>query len=228
MIKTVVQLSSNEKIVLEVVQEYLNKNRHLNIGKLVPFITSRFKLASVNINQDGIKVNLKSLLQKNLIVEGSKLTHYEILENPKRKLIYDYIVEHPGAYLNKIVEDLGITNHVAIWHLRTLMEFKFVKRETIDNHEVYFDAQVDFEIAKAKFLTLKKKSKEIIDFLYKNDLGSTKTQMAKELGMHSNTINKYISALEEIGLVVKKELGSKTLYFVEEFELERLEDAILT
>ncbi|MBN1803214.1 MAG: HTH domain-containing protein [Candidatus Lokiarchaeota archaeon] len=228
MIKTVVQLSSNERIVLQAVQEYLNKNRHLNIGKLVPFITSRFKLASVNINKDGIKINLKSLLQKNLIVEGSKLTHYEILENPKRKLIYDYIVGNPGAYLNKIVDDLGVSNHVAIWHLRTLMEFKFVKRKTINNHEVYFDARVDFEIAKARFLTLKKKSKEIIEFLLDNDLGSTKTQMSKELGMHSNTINKYISALEEIGLVVKKELGSKTLYFIEEFELERLEDVILT
>ncbi|MFX1237003.1 MAG: hypothetical protein ACFE8P_04710 [Promethearchaeota archaeon] len=225
-LKRVMDLSNHEKIVLEVVQEYLNKNRYLNIGKLVPFITSRFKHASVNINKDGIKQVLKSLLKKNLIVEGSKLMRDEILENPSRKQIYEYIVKNPGVYLNKIVDDLKLTNHVAIWHLKTLLEFKFVKKERVNHHEVYFDASVDFELAKVKFLTVKKKSLEILKYLEKNDLGTTKTQLSKRLGMHFKTVDKYVDALEKVGLLVKKDLKHKSLYFVDKFELERLEKIV--
>ncbi|HEC36854.1 MAG TPA: hypothetical protein ENI29_01375, partial [bacterium] len=93
-----VELLKQEKIVLTVVQEYLNKNRFFNMKEILPFIHARFKMASININLRGIEELLKSLAEKKLIVEGSKLYKDDILNNLKRRKIYDFIKENPGTY----------------------------------------------------------------------------------------------------------------------------------
>jgi predicted transcriptional regulator len=81
-------------------------------------------MAKININNRGIEEHLKSLVDKNLIVEGSKLSGYNILNNSKRKKIHEYIANNPGTYFNKIVKDLLLSNHVVVWHLNMLLKFE--------------------------------------------------------------------------------------------------------
>ena len=100
-----IDLSREEKIVLTVVQEYLDKNRQFNMEKILPFIVSRFRLAKINISKNGIEEILRSLIKKNLLVEGSKLSHDDILLNLKRLQIYNFILKNPGAYFNRILRE---------------------------------------------------------------------------------------------------------------------------
>jgi len=65
-----IELLEQEKLVLDVVQEYLNKNRYFNMNEIISFIIARFRTASININISGIEEILRSLVSKNLIVEG--------------------------------------------------------------------------------------------------------------------------------------------------------------
>ena len=109
-----IELLEQEKLVLNVVQEYLNKNRYFNMNEIIPFIISRFRNASININISGIEDILRSLVKKNLIVEGSKLSINDVLKNQKRKNIYEYIQENPGIYFNRIVKELNMSNHVVV------------------------------------------------------------------------------------------------------------------
>ncbi|MFX1236126.1 MAG: hypothetical protein ACFFAS_12400 [Promethearchaeota archaeon] len=60
---------------------------------------------------------------------------------------------------------------------------------------------------------MKKKSLEILKYLEKNDLGTTKTQLSKCLGMHFRTVDKHINALEKVGLLVKKDLQAQVVVF---------------
>ncbi len=115
-----IDLSEEENIVLTVVQEYLDKNRQFDLEKIISFIISRFRLSAINININGLKEILKSLIKKNLIVEGSKLSHDDILLNLKRLKIYNYILKNPGVYFNRIVKDLNLSNHIVIWHSITI------------------------------------------------------------------------------------------------------------
>lgn len=207
-------LSEQEEIVLNVVREYLNKNRYFNIEKVLPFIQSRFRRASININTNGIETLLKSLVKKNLIVEGSKLTSEEILHNIKRTRIYNFIVKNPGTYFNKIVSGLNISNHIVVWHLNMLVKFNYIKKEKLENHDVYFDSETNFEEVKVNYYLSNKKCKKLIDYLKINNSGVNKTQLSANLGMHINTVQKYLTILEEIGVISKKSHSNNILYFL--------------
>ncbi|MFW9867095.1 MAG: hypothetical protein ACFFEN_13450 [Candidatus Thorarchaeota archaeon] len=215
-----IELSEQEKIVLNIVIEYLNNNRYFNMEKILSFINARFRMMSININNRGIEEILKSLVNKNLIVEGSKLTSQNLLKNEKRRKIYDFIVQNPGTYFNKIIRELKISNHVVVWHLNMLLKFDFIKSESIEQHEVYFDSNFDLKRSKFTYFSSKEKSKQIITYLKNNDIGITKTQISADLKIHYNTVSKYLEFLEKIEIIIKKTYSNKTLYFLNENLIE--------
>ena len=125
------KLSGNEKFVLELIQEYLDKNRYFDETTIKPFIESRISRSSTNISSEGIRVILKSLVEKTLIVNGSKLLKEEILANSNRKKIYTYIRENPGTYFNRIVKKFKLSKSVIEWHISMLSKFGYIRRENI-------------------------------------------------------------------------------------------------
>ena len=182
--------------------------------KIIPFLTSRLSRKSININREGIKKVLISLIKQKLIVEGINLTKNDVLLNQNRKNIYRYIKSSPGTFLNRIISELKLSNHVVYWHLSILMEFEFIERKKIESQPVYFVKGINFEKVKQNFVISKKKSQEIIEYLRNNAGGITKTQLKKTLSMHHNTITRYIDELEDINLIIKKEVGKRELYFL--------------
>ncbi len=210
------ELLTQEKIVFTVVQEYLNKNRYFDVNEILPFIVSRFRLSSININIKGIEELLRSLVKKKIIVEGSKLSIDEILNNEKRKIIYQFILNNPGTYFYKIVTQLGISNHVVVWHLKMLLKFDLIQVEKVENHDVYFDSNFNIKNSKFAYITSQEKGKKIIEYLRQNDFGLSKSQLSKELKMHPNTISKYLKMLEQFNVVIKKKVSKRVIYFLNE------------
>lgn len=210
------ELLTQEKIVFTVVQEYLNKNRYFDVNEITPFIVSRFRLSSININIKGIEEILRSLVKKKIIVEGSKLSIDEILNNEKRKIIYQFILNNPGTYFYKIVTQLGISNHVVVWHLKMLLKFDLIQVEKVENHDVYFDSNFNIKNSKFAYITSQEKGKKIIEYLRQNDFGLSKSQLSKELKMHPNTISKYLKMLEQFNVIIKKKVSKRVIYFLNE------------
>lgn len=207
----------HEEAVLFIVQEYLNKNRYFTLEDVVPFIHVRLKKFSEGINYAGIKEILKSLIKKNLIFERSKFVRDEILENDNRKKIYDFICQNPGVYFNNIATKLHLSNYILAWHIKTLKNFNYIRIKQVENHEVYFNAALKDEDNDAMLsFIFKSKSKKIIEYLMINQEGASKTQLAKELNMHSTTISKYVDELDKFGVLLKKKLPNMTLYFLNE------------
>ena len=209
-----IEESEQEKLILKVVEEYLNKNRYFDMSEILPFIISRFRMTSVDINIRKIEQILRTLVKKKIIVEGSKLINSDILTNPKRKLIYDHILENPGIYFNRFLKELNISNHVVVWHLNVLLKFNYIKKEKFDNHDIYFESKFDLKNSKFTYIISKDKSKKIINYLKENDFGITKTQLSKNLKMHSNTISKYLKLFEQFNIVVKRKSSKRIIYFL--------------
>ena len=207
-------LSEQEQIVLNTVLEYLDKNRFFSLNNILPFISSRFAKSGINLNLNGIRTILKSLIEKNIIVEGSKLTRNEILSNSNRKRIYKFIQKNPGAHFYNIVANLDLNIPVVEWHLNILIKFIYISKEKIDNKIAYFDVNIKSEDRTIIYLISKEKYKRIIDFLKENQEGITRTQISRQLNMHSTTVVKYIDNLDEVGILIKKSLQNKTLYFL--------------
>ncbi|MBY9019851.1 MAG: hypothetical protein KGD67_02255 [Candidatus Lokiarchaeota archaeon] len=209
-------LFDQEKVILSFVHDYLNKNRQFTFEDILPYINSRVRLGSININNEGIKTILHSLINKRILVEGSKLYKSEILENQKRKNIYEFISENPGTYFNRILHELNYSNHIVVWHLSILLKFDFIHKEILENHEIYFDAKKEFQEVISTYFTSKEKSKKIINFMKDTDIGITKTHLSQELNMHINTLDKYLSLLVKYKVLVKKRIDNNNMYFLSE------------
>lgn len=205
-----------ETIVYNIINDYLSNNKTLELEHVIPYVSSRLSKASINLNNDGVLSIVQSLLEKNLIVEGSKLTKSDILNNLKRLRIYNFILKNPCTYYYKIVKDLNISSHVVIWHLNMLLDFNFINKQVLDFHEVYFDSKMDFEKVKLFYFISNEKCRKILDYLKTNKSGSTKTQISTDLGMHINTIKKYIETLENLSLLIKKKISNKIIYTLNE------------
>ena len=93
--KMAIELAEQEKAILNIVHDYLDKNRKFTFEEMIPYIISRVRSTSLNINKEGVKAILKSLTSKKLLVEGSKLAKSDILINQKRKRIYEFIINNP-------------------------------------------------------------------------------------------------------------------------------------
>ena len=205
-----------EEVVYKAIQDYLNNNKPFNMNKIIPYLHNIFKNLSININKIGIQKILTNLVEEKKIVVGSKLTKEDILLIPKRKKIYDYIRKNPGTYFFKILNELGLSNHVVVWHLSFLEKFDFIRKIKIDNIEVYFDSNLDLTEIKKFYIFAKKKYKKIIKYLRFDDTGTTKTKLSTELKMHHNTVTKYLNSLLELNVICCRRKSSKRLYFLNE------------
>ena len=207
------QLSEKETIILDVVREYLNENRVFIIQELVPFINNRFQKISININDQGIKNTLKSLVKKKLLVEGSKLSRDAILDHETRREIFEFIQDNPGTYFHKILKVLGLNNYVVVWHIDMLEKFRFIQRTQFDNRYLYYESTLSFSQVKKQYYSRKRRSRQILAYIRNNNVGITKTHIAENLNMHFNTVEKYLDALESLNMIAVEKIDNKMLYF---------------
>ena len=210
-------ISEEEKIVYELIHDYLKKRRPIEVDKIIPYILSNLAKKSIDMNSKKIKLIVKSFLKKKLIVEGSRLTKDEILENDMRKKIYEFISENSAVYFHQIMKQLNLPSHSIIWHLNLLYLFGFIKRIKIKkhyNHYIYYNNNITEQQARKIYFMKNVKCREIIDYLKNENEGCTKTHLSKQLEMHPNTITKYINALEAIEVVYKESFSNKSLYFL--------------
>ena len=209
---TIMVLSPKENIVYDVILDYMDNNRTFNPDKIIPYIRNILSRNSANINEKGIKNILEKLIKKKLIIQGSKLTKTMVLDNVNRIKIYEFIKKNPGFYFNRLLKRLKMPNHVISWHLNILLNFGFVKKVKIDKHEVYFHPKVDPSDYQAYYTLSKSKSQRILSFYKGKNNGLTKSSIAKKLGIHYNTVSKYVNLLKMQGILIEKKMLNKTLY----------------
>lgn len=220
-------ISSKEKIiVIDLIEEYLDKNRYFSVNKLIPFILSRTSKSSSELNREGIRIVLQDLAENNYICEGSKLTKNKILSNKNRKEIYDFIIENPGINFNRISTQLDLTYPVISWHLNTLIKFNFIRKKKIDNRECYFDINYDDYDLKKIYLLSNDKCKQVLDYILENSRGVVFSHIANNLGISRNTVKKYINQLEKNDLIYKEKTSKGNLIFLDIENYENLREIV--
>ncbi len=215
-------LENKKEIIINYIQKYIERGRIVDFDRLIHFIRNKCAKNSININNQGIKLILKSLLQERIIVNRSTLHRDGILENQNRKQIYDIIVKNPGIYFYRIIKDSNLSNRIVAWHINILLKFNFISKEKIDNHDVYFDSNMIFPNKELMYLLKKKKCNRILHKLNKEG-GLTKTKLSKDLKTHYNIISKYIDKLDDIGVLNKEDYQNKTIFQIN----EKIKDKII-
>ncbi|MFX1424994.1 MAG: winged helix-turn-helix transcriptional regulator [Promethearchaeota archaeon] len=215
-----VNVSAEEFKIFTLIQEYINYNRVFNKEKVALFIKSRNKLNG-NLNYNGIKTIIDSLIKKNLIKEGSKLTRKTVLLNTNRRQMYNLIKKNPGIYKNSLAKKLNLSPFVIKWHLSMLLMFSLIREINFNGHIGYFDSTLSTE-KDIMFYTLShEKCNRIIEFL-KIRSGCTKNKISQALKMHHNTVTKYLNELDKFELILRKYTSNKELLYLNEDVLNQL------
>jgi predicted transcriptional regulator len=210
-------MTNQQELVLKIIQDYLDNNRILELDKIVPYIRNTFSKSSININDNGIKLIIKTLIENRQIIQGSKLTKKRILTNANRKKIYLLIKEHPGINLNRIITMLNLSYHVVSWHVNILLKFSCIKKIQIKTKNIYFHFDVPPSMYNTLYLLSKKNIKKILKHIKeKKDNGVTKSSLSNDLKANYTIISNSIDQLEKVGILIKESFSKKTVYYFSE------------
>ena len=208
-------ITRQQDIVLKVIQDYLDNNRILDLDKVIPYIKSYFSKSGININDNGLKLIIRTLIENRYIINGSKLSRNNILQNINRKRVYTIIKQKSGLNFNQILTILDLSYHVVAWHVNVLVKFECIKKVKIEKHNIYFHNNVPSSNYIILHLLNKKKVKKIISYLRENeDDGITKSSASNNLKMNYQVISKYIDQLENSGILKKETFSNKNLYYL--------------
>ena len=216
-----VNLTKVERKIFEIVQDFLNSNRVFNNEMAALYVKSRYKING-NLNYNGIRIVIDSLIKKNIIVEGSKFTRKSVLLNSNRNQIFNLIKQNPGVYKNIISKKLKITPYVVNWHLSMLKKFHLIREQNFGNQISYFVFSMSSKNDLIFHTISKDKCRRIIEFLKKNEKGCSKYQIVKVLRMHYNTITKYLNKLEKFNLLIRRKGLNKDYLFLNDANFKKL------
>ena len=194
----------DEATVYKLVKQYLKKRQFSSIKEILNYLNNRLRKNS-DFNYPKIERILMNLIKEKKIIPGTKLTRESILELPQRKEIYDYILLNPGTNFNELIKTLQLGQNHAIWHLKILEDFKFVRSRKINNQKVFFKVDSDLQYDKAYFFLKNSTVKKIVEFFRNNEEELKLTMISKTLKIHYNVLKKYINILIDLGLIIKDE-----------------------
>ncbi|MFX1457474.1 MAG: hypothetical protein ACFFDB_19065 [Promethearchaeota archaeon] len=199
-----------ESIVLGLVEEYLTKKTFFSINDIIEFISNRVRL-NPNLNRNKIELIIKSLIKEKTIIPGTRLMKNNIIENPKRNEIYNFIKKKPSN-INDIMKTLKIGSNQALWHLSCLEKFEFVRSKKLNNHRIFFNINSNPKLDKFYYYLNKEIVINLIEFLTDENKPLKITEIADGMKKNHNTIKKYISILEKLKLVETEKEKNRTLF----------------
>lgn len=138
------------KEVIKLANEILAEGRILNIEYLY-----RRAKRELQIPQEGLRSIIQYMVNKKIIIDGSKFTKDTILDNSFRNLIYNFVRDNIGLHFSLIKRELmnNLKEHKfgtgqLIWHLEMLLKFGLIKSFMVDNHTIFIPVEFDENIAK--------------------------------------------------------------------------------
>jgi len=202
----------DERIVYDLVREYLKKKSLSSLDEILDFISHRLK-SKKDFNRNKILQVLRSLIKQHLLMPGSKLVKEDILTVPKRVEILDYITAMPGTNMKEIMEYNEIGSNHAVWHLTYLEKFGFIRSVKYGTQKAYFKVDFDEKYDEIFFYLRNSKVKKIIRLL-KEQSSQNPTEISNQLNIHYNTVKKYLHILQKFNLLIEIDEEYKKEYLL--------------
>lgn len=157
--------------VIEVAREIISENKVLDTEILYNIAKRKLK-----IPRRGLLRIIQFLINKKILVEGTKCTKGTVLSNPHRRKIYNFIKSHLGVHFSIIRKVLfsdidGKTQATGqlLWHLEMLMKFNYIKKINFKKYVIFIPIEIDDKIGIIFFLLRDKINKKIVNLLLMED-----------------------------------------------------------
>jgi len=188
--------ASVDDMVYQLAVELLNQtNRPLKISELFAMATSR------GINPAQANDSIYNLLKTRKIVEGSKLIQEDILANPLRAQIVEYISQNPGSHVRDIRRAMNIDNAESAWHLKMLEKFGFLRSKRFGKFLAYYPAALPESDYDEILCTIRQETTYLVLYDLYTAPQSSLNDISQRLGMNPSTIQYHVDKLLKLCVI---------------------------
>jgi len=185
------------QIALELTEEHKVINSELLYNKAKRIL---------KIPGKGLKTIIQMLLNRKILVDGSRFTRETVLRNDFRYKVYKLIKTNIGAHFSFLKNEvsnlkegeMGV-GHL-IWHLEKLLEFNLIKRVKVKNCTIFLPVEIDDDIGVLHFFLRDDLNRKIVEFLLYNE-NVNKADIYKELNTKREKTYYHINKLIESELL---------------------------
>jgi len=210
----------NVKRVIEIAEEIMSKNKVLNMETLYNVAKK-----SLNLPRNGLLFIIQFLINKKILIDGSKFSREMVLSNPIRKGIYKYLRANPGVHFSilrkKALSDESGSSGQLVWHLEMLLKFNYIKKIKVGNYTVFLPIEMEVELGIITFLLRDKINRKILDLLTTQS-SIKNSEIFKLIDEKREKVNYRLKNLINYDLIYYKEDPSKKVYL----NPDRQEDVI--
>lgn len=144
-----------------------------------------------------------------------------ILENQRRKEIYDFLVSNPGFHMRGIQRKLKLPLTSLEYHLDYMVRKKLLIRERDGRFTRFYANFLDDKDEEVISILRQRKLKEIIMLIIAK--GSiTYQDLQNIMNLPSSTLSYYIKQLTDHGLISREKQGTETHYKIIDERVERV------
>ncbi len=189
------ELNSIERKILEIAVEIGGMKRPIELEPLY-----KAAISKLNYPEKDIVKSIHKLFREKYLIEGYELTKINLLDSKKRKLIYDYIEQNPGAHIREIQRVFNLGTYDTLRNLGYLEVFGFLRSKRFMNKVTYFLVGTD-ENQDDKILILRnERTKQILDQI--NTMEKARlSDLGKSLNLSHGQIQPHVKKLEEYKLI---------------------------
>ncbi len=151
--------------VIAIAEEISQENKVLNTRVIYNRAKHRLK-----IPRNGLIEIIQLLIDKHILVDGSRYTRESVLSNRIRMFIFEIINSELGIHLSEIKRKIkGIIKEIStgqlIWHIEMLKKFGLIKKINFKNYTIFIPIDVDEQIGIIYFLLRDEINFKILKFL---------------------------------------------------------------
>lgn len=140
----------------------------------------------------------------------SRIRKSELLENPVREEIFEFIQDNPGAHTSKIADELDIGWGTTVHHLKHLERHDMITKQKARNHTCYFENGGTYSPDEQEAMAALKneKARKIARYV-REEPGRSQKEVAEELSLSQSLVSWHVSKLEQAGLVGRRRNGKR-------------------
>jgi len=197
------------KRVLEIAEEIMNKNKVLNIENLYNLAKKQLK-----IPRNGLLSIIQFLINKKLLIEGSKFSKETVLSNQIRRGIYHFIRTNPAIHFSvlrrkALSETMGSSGQL-IWHLEMLLKFNYINKIKVGNYTVFLPFDLGEDTGRIIFLLRDRINNKLMKLLIEEN-NVLKSEIYKEIDEKREDVYYRINNLINHDLITFSETSDKIL-----------------
>jgi predicted transcriptional regulator len=162
-----------------------------------------------------------------LIGGFKRVSRKNILKNPSRSEIYNYVKENPGVQMADIGKCTGNTYKNLVYHLDLLIGFGMITMMKCKNTVRYFENSGSFSDAERKMIMHLKhgSDKKIIEAVL-NHRGISRHEISSYAGISGPSVSWHMHFLVDDQIIVQEKEGTITRHYLTGPMIEVYEDVI--